>query len=192
MLVSFFRLSQFLAVGLLVFQCFLVLQPAVLPCLPANISLQLLPHLTSHLVFFTSPSPLSPALSSLSFARLPALPPSTWLFYPSTPSSVLGLWPCSSPSRLLPPLLCSGQQGSDSSPGLETQLFALHFRVAHLLTSCSLRSPPGVYSMTEFEWTFLLAEGMPLTEVSVLFYFVKLFPKLTKLQACKWSGALYI
>lgn len=46
--------------------------------------------------------------------------------------------------------------------------------------------------MTEFGWTFLLAEGMPLTEVSVLLYIVKSVSKLAKLQACKWNGAICV
>lgn len=69
---------------------FFVLQPAVLPYLPANISLQLLLRLISHLPIFTSTTPISPTLGSLPFARLPFLPPSTCFFYPSIPSSVPG------------------------------------------------------------------------------------------------------
>lgn len=168
-----------------------------MPCLPANISLQLLLHLISHLAIVTSPTAISPALGSLPFAWLPSLPPSTWLFYPSAPSPVPGLQPCSSHSRQLPPPPCLGQQGSGGSSVLQTQLFALCFCVACLLTSCSralagLRSPPEVYDMTKFRWTFLLAEGTPLTEVSVLFHIVKSVSKLTKLQAYKWNGALCV
>lgn len=43
--------------------------------------------------------------------------------------------------------------------------------------------------MTKFGWTLLLVECIPLTEVSVLFYILKLVSTLTKLEACKWNGA---
>lgn len=77
---SCFWLSQFLTVGLHVCQCFVVLQPAVLPCLLANISLQLLPHLSSGFLYFTRPHVSSLWFSAYCSAAvhpsvLPLLPP---------------------------------------------------------------------------------------------------------------------
>lgn len=89
-----------------------------LPSLPANTCLQLLPHLTSHLSFFTSLASISPALGSRTFARLPSFPPSPtppWFFYPFTPRGLaFGHVPA-----LLPPLFSLGQEESGSSLVLE-------------------------------------------------------------------------